>query len=161
MIQRVVYDTMLFVQTAALRPPRLHGTFKAIEESLVTLTMSDDLFDEIRRVLTDPDTRSILPSLEPPRVVSFLDAVRRSSLWFEAVVPYGILKRHPKDNHLLDLSIAAQTRFLVTWETRLLKLDRTNSTEGNELRTRVPGIRILEPPELLHELRRLERAEPS
>ncbi len=81
MTHRVVYDTMLFVQAAALRPPRLHGTFKAIEDSSESLAMSDDLFDEIRRVLTDPETRSILPSLEPPRVVSFLDAIRRSSLW--------------------------------------------------------------------------------
>ena len=58
------------------------------------------------------------------------------------------LPQHPKDDHLFDLAIQAQADYLVTWESRLLKLQSADTPEAQRLRQLAPKLTILTPKQL-------------
>ena len=155
MIPRVVYDTMLYFQAAAQEPPRLHGTFQAVEKGTVQLCLSNALFDEVTDVLSRPEMREKAPSLTPERVASFLTKTRSECLWAEEVPQRFTLPGHPDDDHFFNLAIAVNADFLVTWENRLLALDNPDSVDGQRLRSFVPQLRIITPTDLVASLRSL------
>jgi len=141
----VVYDTMLFFQAAAQNPPRLHGTFQALDAGTVRLCMSQELYDEIADVLTRPEIRKKAPSLTTTRVAQFLAKVKSVSRWFDEVPHVFTLAGHSDDDHIFNLAIAAQAQFLITWEGRILKLEHADSEEAKLLRTLAPVLAILSP----------------
>ena len=150
---RVVYDTMLFFQVAAQQPPRLHGSFQAIDAGRVQLCMSRDLFEEVADVLSRPEFLEKAPHFTPPIAAEFFAKVRSVSIWFEPVPRLFTLPEHAKDDHLFNLAIAAGADRLVTWESKLLSLQDQSSPDGQRLRTLAPNLRIVTPKELLAELK--------
>jgi predicted nucleic acid-binding protein len=72
---------------------------------------------------------------------------------YVSVVPRAFtLARHPKDDHLFNLAIAGRADYLVTFETRLLELDKKHSDDGARLRELTPELRIVAPSSLAAEL---------
>ncbi len=150
---RVVYDTMLFFQAAAQEPPRLHGSFQAIDSRRVQLCMSRELFDEIADVLSRKEFLEKAPHFTPQRAAQFFTKIKSVSAWMESVPSAFTLPDHLKDDHLFNLAIAAKADRLVTWEGRLLDLDAPGSADGQRLRDLAPQLRILTPVALMAELK--------
>ena len=148
--RRAVYDTMLFFQQAALSIDRTHATFKAVESGDIELCLSHALLLEIKQVLTRPEMLRKAPSLTPERVEKILSALMSRSTLFDPVPQIFHWPEHPDDDHLFNLAIAASADFLVTWETRLLKLPQSILLQ---LHAVAPHLRCLAPFELLAELR--------
>src|SRR5439155_14745277 len=103
---RAVYDTMLFFQVAAQEPPRIHGTFQAVDAGLVQLCMSQTLFDEIADVLSRAEFREKAPHFTPEVAAQFFAKVKSVSNWINPVPNAFTLPAHPDDDHLFDLAIA-------------------------------------------------------
>ena len=59
----------------------------------------------------------------------------------------------PGDDHIFNLAIHAHAEFLVTWETRMLKLAKKESENGTLLRRLAPNLRIVNPEEFVKILR--------
>jgi putative PIN family toxin of toxin-antitoxin system len=152
MSRAVVYDTMLFFQAAALPPDRIHGTFRVIENGQAQLCMSRALLAEISDVLNRPELRAKAPSLTPQRVTALLDAIVKRAQLFDPILHDFRWPDHPDDDHLFNLAIAAQAEFLVTWETRLLKLASSRTPEAERLASLAPNLQIVTPPEFLARL---------
>jgi len=152
-MKRVVYDTMLFFQAAAQQPPRLHGTFQAIDARKVQLCMSQDLFDEIVDVLGRPEFLEQAPHFTPDRAARFFAKIKSVSIWIDRVPDAFTLPDHSKDDHLFNLSIALHADRLVTWEKRLLALEESDSADGQRLRLLALSLHIVTPAELLAELK--------
>jgi putative PIN family toxin of toxin-antitoxin system len=150
---RVVYDTMLFFQVAAQQPPRLHGSFQAIDAGRVQLCMSRELLEEVADVLSRPEFLDKAPHFTPELAMQFFAKLRSASTWFEPVPNVFTLAEHPKDDHLFNLAIAARVDRLVTWESRLLRLQDQSSADVQRLRSLAPQLRIVTPKELLSELK--------
>ncbi|HEX4792267.1 MAG TPA: putative toxin-antitoxin system toxin component, PIN family [Humisphaera sp.] len=149
---RVVYDCMIFLQAAA-RPSRVHGTMGAIADGRVSLCVSPAIIEEVRDVLNRPELRAKFPALTPGHVDAFLnDQLARATLFFN-VPPVFSLPRDPKDEPYVDLAIAANARFLVTWNRKhLAYLMEGDTQEGAAFCQQFPEIRIVDPPTFLAEL---------
>lgn len=153
---RAVYDVMVFFQWATLpadQPQRVHGTLSALVDQDIRLCMSKAALDEIRMVLTDQELGKEYPSLTVERVDDILDRAMEYADWYENVPPVFSLSRHTKDDHLFNLAIAAQARYLVTFEKRILALQDGQTTAAKRLREMAPALRIVNPPALVQELK--------
>ena len=89
------------------------------------------------------ETWSQKPLPRPPQAgcgrqsakVGLADAIPNQFTWPE----------HPDDDHLFNLAIHAQAQFLVTWETRILKLSEDPSKAATELRRLAPHLQMITP----------------
>ena len=136
---------MVFFQWAVLPEHRQHRTIKSLYDGQIRLCLSLALLTEVRDVLTRPELATKFPSLTSERVNLVFQEARKLSEWFDNVPKRFSLPLHPKDDHLFDLAIESNASFLVTWETRLLKLQEQSSEHANQLKTLAPKLRIIEP----------------
>ena len=144
-----VYDAMVMLQWAALPPQgRQHATVTALTTGQLRLAMSQHLLDELRGLFFRPELQQRLPSLTPQRAASILKKALELADWFQTVPAQFSLPLHPKDDHLFDLAIEAQATYLVTWESRLLKLRDAQTPHAKRLRQLAPALAILTPSDL-------------
>ena len=140
----VVYDTMLFLQ-AAVQPVRVHRSFQAVQEGLVTLCLSAELLAEVRDVLTRRKMRQRFPALTPEAVDAFITETAAMAVMFDPVPSQFTWPTDPDDDHIFNLAIHAQAEYLVTWETRILRLPLETSESGSMLRQLAPQLQIVNP----------------
>ena len=137
------------LQWAALPPEgRRHATVTALMTGHLRLVMSRQLLDELRGLFFRPELQARLPSLTHERAALILQKALEFADWFDQVSTRFSLPQHPEDDHLFDLAIAAQAAYLVTWESRLLKLRDAHTPEAKRLRQLAPKLIILTPKEL-------------
>jgi putative PIN family toxin of toxin-antitoxin system len=144
---RVVYDTMVLLQ-AAIHPQRRYATIEAVEDGRLTLCTSAELFAELRDVLTRPSLMSKFPALTFERVALFLDSLNLLATSYSPVPHRFTWPQHPDDDHIFNLAIEAQANYLVTWETRILKLASNTTPDAVLLRNLAPGLSVVTPKEL-------------
>jgi predicted nucleic acid-binding protein len=101
--------------------------------------------DEVRAVLNRPELAERFPSLTADRTDAVLREARRHADWFEAVPKRYSLPSHPKDDHLFNLAIQANARYLVPWENRLLNVPHGLTDLARQLRELAPGLEIITP----------------
>jgi putative PIN family toxin of toxin-antitoxin system len=136
---RTVYDTMVFLQWAALPEGRNHATIRALYDGTVQLYVSQALFDEVHDVLSRPDVVARSPNITPDRLKQLLGAVLETANWVVDVPAAFTWAQHPDDDHLFNLAIACKAELLVTCETRILKLSTDNTPDAERLRTLAPN----------------------
>lgn len=144
---RVVYDTMLFFQ-AASRPQRVHATFRAVYDRRANLCVSPELLAEVHDVLTRPEHQARFPELTPEAVRAFLAEITSQATTFDPVPGIFTWPQHPDDDHLFNLAIEARADYLVTWETRILKLATDTKPAAELLRRLAPNLSIITPKQL-------------
>jgi putative PIN family toxin of toxin-antitoxin system len=141
---RVVFDTMIFLQNAA-RPGRVHRSFQLVRDGSLTLCLSPELLAEVRDVLSRDTIRRRFPALTDGVVDAFLADVLAVGELVSSVPRVFTWPRHPDDDHLFNLAIAAGAAYLVTWETRLLGLRETRHPDAGLLRPLAPDLAIVTP----------------
>jgi putative PIN family toxin of toxin-antitoxin system len=139
----VVYDTMLFLQ-AAVQPHRVHRTFRAVQDGLVNLCVSLELLAEVRDVLTRLKVREKFPALTPNVVDTFISETAALATIYDPPSVFTWPK-DPDDDHIFNLAIHAEAKYLVTWETRMLKLATEPSAVAESLRRLSPKLEIVNP----------------
>jgi putative PIN family toxin of toxin-antitoxin system len=143
----VVYDTMVFLQ-AAVHPERRYATFEAIEDKRVTLCTSSETIAEVGIVLLRPALATKFAALTPERVSHFLDLVNAAATSFSNVPRVFTWPHHPDDDHIFNLAIHSKAKYLVTWETRILKLATDTTPAADLLRKLAPDLAIITPKQL-------------
>ena len=137
--------------TAAWPPARhRHGI---IHPGQLRLVMSQPLLDELRGLLFRPELQQRLPSLTPQHAAAILKKTLEFADWFPLVPARFSQPSHPKDDHLFNQAIESQASYLVTWESRLLKLRQADTTDAKRLRQLAPALTILNPMELAETLK--------
>ena len=149
-----VYDTMLFLQ-AAVQPVRVHRSIQAVQEGLVTLCLSAELLAEVRDVLTRRKMRQRFPALTPEAVEAFITETAAMAMMFDPVPKQFTWPAHPDDDHIFNLASHAHAEYLVTWETRILKLPLETSESGSMLRQLAPQLQIVNPEQFAQVLKSL------
>ena len=146
---------MVMFQWATLPQERRHGTDRAVAEGRVVQCLAPELLEEIRDLLSRPTTRAKFGGmLTTERIAAFLDVIRKLSEWTEPLPAVFTLADHTKDDHLFNLAIAGKAEYLVTFETRLLKLEAKHPDAATRLRDLAPSLKIVDPPTLATELLR-------
>lgn len=153
---RVVYDSMLFFQWAALSPQARRGTVELVETGKVVLCLSADLVTEVRELLARPAIRAKSSHLTDGRVASVLALANSCGAWFTDVPSVFRHSRHSDDDHIFNLAIVAKADFLVTWEERHLRMAAKHPDDMAQLRNFAPALRIVDPPTLLRDLRQFD-----
>lgn len=148
----VVYDTMLFLQ-AAVQPHRVQRTFQAVQQGLVSLCLSAELLAEVRDVLTRGKVREKSPALTPGVVDTFIGETAAMATMFDppSVFTWPV---DPGDDHIFNLAIHTRAEYLVTWETRMLKLANEMSEAAESLRRLAPKLQIVNPEQFAEALYR-------
>jgi putative PIN family toxin of toxin-antitoxin system len=145
---------MVMLQWAALpEGGRQHTTLTALTAGQLRLAMSQRLLDEVRGIFFRPELQQRLPSLTPQHAAAILKRITELADFLPAVPTRFSLPQHPKDNHLFDLAIETKADYLVTWESRLLKLQAADISEGQRLRQLAPNLTILNPKQLADALK--------
>jgi putative PIN family toxin of toxin-antitoxin system len=153
MPERVVFDCTLFVQAVASDKGPAFACLTAAEQGRVTLLLSADILAEVQDVLSRPLLRAKLPILTPQRVETFMSKIKSVGVLAPHPPHAFTLPRDRNDEPYTDLAVAANARYLVTWNDRHLSyLMRKDTPEGMDFCRRFPRITILSPPAFLEEL---------
>lgn len=144
---------MIFFQWAVLRENRQHRTVKLLYDGTARLCLSPLLMDEISDVLTRPELLQRFPELTTARTTAVLEQAEAMADWFDSVPNVFTWPQHPDDDHLFNLAIHAQAEYLVTWESRLLRLPASSSPAAKRLHELAPALSIVTPKELAARLK--------
>ncbi|HET6247539.1 MAG TPA: putative toxin-antitoxin system toxin component, PIN family [Tepidisphaeraceae bacterium] len=153
---RVVYDCVVFLQGVGRRGNAARKCLDLVDDGTVQLCLSADVLAEIEDVLHRPEIRRKFPLIESANSKTLLRTARNKAMLLADVPKAFQLPRDPDDEPYTDLAIAADAKFLVTWNDRhLTYLMRQETPEGVEFCRRFPSVKIVDPPTFLAEIRRL------
>jgi putative PIN family toxin of toxin-antitoxin system len=139
---------MVFFQ-AASRPegPAARLFVQFVEAGDLTLFVSDAILDEVRDVLRRPRIRAKNPTITDERVEDFLNHIDQIAEEIDVVPAAHALPRDPDDEPYLNLALAANAHYLVTWDKDLLDL-----MQDTDFHAQYPQLAILTPVALLQAL---------
>ncbi len=152
MRDRAVLDCMVFLQAAARTEGPAAACLELVRRGKIDLVIHPDILKEIEDVLTRPKVLAKFPALSSDAVKNFLDEVDKLSKSVLDVRKHFLFERDPKDEIYLNLAIAANARYLVTWDKDLLDLMKLEKEEAQSFQSRFPGLIILSPVALLQKL---------
>ena len=144
MMPVAVFDCMVFVQALANSKRPAWACYELVRGGRLHLHVSPEILAEIGDVLSRPKVRRKLPALTDEAVEAFLRDVLGRAAMLSDVPEAFRLERDPKDERYINLALAADASYLVTWDRDLLDL---MNDEG--FRQQFPHLTILEPPALL------------
>jgi uncharacterized protein len=152
-LPRVVLDTVVFVQALISGRGASAGCIERLRRGQFILLLSEPLLAEMREVPLRPELRRRYSHLTGERVAAFLSEVQLMGVMVYAPPRAFVLPRDPDDEPLIDLAVAGEADYLVTWNERhLTYLMRGDTPEGRDFRARFPAVRIVSPPEFIARL---------
>jgi putative PIN family toxin of toxin-antitoxin system len=139
---------MVFLQ-AASRPggPAARLFIEFVEAGHLILSVSDAILAEVRDVLGRPAIRAKNPTITDDGVEDFIHRIDRVARKIDDVPTAYSLPRDPDDEPYLNLALAANADYLVTWDKDMLDL-----MQDKGFRTQYPHLTILNPVALLQAL---------
>jgi putative PIN family toxin of toxin-antitoxin system len=153
---RVVYDCVVFLQGAGRRDNAARKCLDLVDSGSVCLCLSPEVLAEIDDVLHRPEILRRFPLVTTAASQTLLRTARNKSILLASVPKVFALPRDPDDEPYTDLAIAADAKYLVTWNDRhLTYLMRQDTPEGIDFCRRFPGLKIIDPPTFLAEIREL------
>ena len=156
---RVVYDCVVFLQGVGKRTNAARKCLELVDDGTVQLCLSPDVLAEIDDVLHRPELLRKFPLIESEDSQTLLRTARNKAMLLSEVPQSFKLPRDADDEPFTDLAIAADAKFLVTWDDRhLTYLMRQDTLEGTDFCRRFPNIKIVDPPTFLAEIRHLGNA---
>jgi predicted nucleic acid-binding protein len=111
------------------------------------LFVSNDVVAEMDSVPRRPELTRRYSHLTAQRVDAFVKDVRSFAVHIAAPPKIFALPRDSKDEPYIDLAVAADASYLVTWNDRhLTYLMRKDTPEGVEFCRKFPALTIVTPP---------------
>ncbi len=151
----VVFDTMILYQATASPTGPAAELLRQLEAGRFILHVSYEILDEARDVLSRPKLRAKSPRVTDETVQETFDALSRLAQTFSPVPSLFSLPRDPDDEPYLNLALAADADYLVTWDKDLLDL-----MQDATFRAQYPRLIILNPVALLQILRSPAQQQP-
>jgi uncharacterized protein len=150
---RVVLDTVVFVQALISGRGASAGCVDRLKAGTFTLFLSDATYDELISVPLRPELTRKYSHLSEDHVRRFVADIDALAIRIPKPPNVFSLPRDPKDEPFIDLAVAGDVDFIVTWNDRhLTYLMRGDTDEGREFCRRFPRVRIVSPPEFLREI---------
>jgi uncharacterized protein len=147
---RAVLDTVVYVQNLISSRGPAAAIFDYARAGRFVLLLSEALLAEVRDVPLRPELRSRFRHLNEERVEAFVSEVVSLGVSIARPPTALSLPRDPKDEPLIDLAVAGEATYLVTWNRRhLTYLMAGDTPEGREFITRFPLLKIISPVEFL------------
>jgi uncharacterized protein len=146
---KVVFDTVVYLQATLNPAGPAFAALQLVDAQRIRLVSSDETLDELAEVLSRPRLRAKYPHLTDERRDQLLAVIRHVAEVLPSVPRILTLLRDPDDEPFLNLAVASGARYLVTRDRDTLDL-----MSDSDFVTRNPGLKIVEPVELLRILAR-------
>lgn len=146
---RVVLDCMTYLQATASPNGPAAACLRLLERGVFELFYSEDILREVADVLSRPKLRKKNPLLTEERTQEFVEQVRRIGTIIDAVPVRFTFPRDPKDEPYLNLALACDADYLVSWDNDLLDLMTSTASEAVDFHRHCPHLAIVTPPAFL------------
>nr|WP_238602703.1 putative toxin-antitoxin system toxin component, PIN family [Fimbriiglobus ruber] len=145
---------MVFLQATARPSGPAAACFRHAEDGRIRLVTSDVILREIRNVLDRPKVRAKNPQLTDASIAAFL--TRLNELAPPRTDAQSVFRypRDPKDEPYLNLAIAENADYLVSWDKDILDLATSDGPEARIFRNLAPRLQIMNPADFLALMRR-------
>ena len=150
---RVVFDCNVLLLAAARQKSVAASCLDLAEKGLVQLIVSKDVLMEIEDVLNRPEVRTYFPELSDETVGAFVKRLLNLSDFVSSVPRTFRYSRDEDDETYISLAIVAAADFIVSRDRDLLDLMTGYTDECKEFRQRFRTLRVLEPADLLRQVK--------
>ena len=148
-IPRVVYDCNVFWRAFFSSSGVGHECYRLLAEKRVLHFASPATVDELIEVLSRADTLSRFPGSNAEDVEEFVRYVVSISSLVKTVPHVFDLPRDVDDELYVDLAVAVEADYLVTFDRDLLDLMTGFDDASKEFRQKFRNIKVVRPDELL------------
>jgi putative PIN family toxin of toxin-antitoxin system len=146
MIHHAVFDCMVLLQAVTNERGPASACLRLVEEKRLSLIISAPILTEVQDVFARPKIRAKFPHLTDERVEAFFRWIGEQGVTLNEVPQAFSYSRDPDDEPYINLAIAGNARYLVSWDKDLLDL-MADAT----FRQHFPNLIILDPVTLLRE----------
>ncbi len=141
---------MVFIQGAGRRTSPARRCLEYVATRHVQLGLSDAVLAELADVMTRSRVLMRFPNLQSRTATELLDAAKTLAVYVPNPPKAISLPRDPNDEPYLDLAVAIDAAYLVTWNQRhLTYLMHEDDPEAVQFRTEHPRLKIIDPPGFL------------
>ncbi len=154
---RVVFDCMIYLQATANESSPAAALLRMMDDSIISLFVSNDILDEVRDVLSRPKIRQKNLRITDQRVDALLTRLAEQGTLLESVPKHFSYERDPKDEKYINLAVEANASYLVSRDNDLLDLMREDLAVGKDFRQQFPTLMILNPVAFLRQIEQLPR----
>ncbi len=128
-----------------------------VENDKIELFVSEDVFGEIRDVLTRPKLQARFPLLTGERVRRLLEILSQKATFIKNVPEIFSYLRDPKDEKYINLAVKAKAHYIISRDNDLLDLMTAFTDEAKEFRQRFRPLKVVEPIEFLRIMKTTEQ----
>lgn len=146
---KVIFDCNIFLQAFLSAKGIASKCLKLVEDKVIDLYISHDIFNEVKAVLSRPEFQAKFPHATIENLAVFLENIQESATFIRPVGNHFELSRDKKDEPYLNLAIEIKADFIVSWDKDLLYLMNDISVEAKEFRQKSRPLKIVEPIEFL------------
>jgi putative PIN family toxin of toxin-antitoxin system len=111
---RVVFDCMIYLQATANESSPAAALLRMMDDSIISLFVSNDILDEVRDVLSRPKIRQKNLRITDQRVDALLTRLAEQGTLLESVPKHFSYERDPKDEKYINLAVEANASYLLT-----------------------------------------------
>jgi putative PIN family toxin of toxin-antitoxin system len=151
-IPGAVFDCVVLLQAAVSKKGPAFACIKLVESGQVRIFLSPEALGEATDVLKRPELQRKFKTLTAEVADAFLRDLTDMADFLSDVPKVFTYPRDPDDEPYINLAVAADARYLVTWDNDLLDLMDEATAAGLDFRQRFPNLRILTPVALIREL---------
>jgi len=149
----VVFDCMVFLQAVANEESVAAQAVDLMETGEVQLFVSVETLKEIRDVLNRPKIRARFRTITDTRVEGLFQRLDLRAIFVPNVPQAFEYARDPKDEPYINLAVAVGADYIVSRDNDLLDLMTGHSLECKEFRQRFRSLRVIEPLDLLEQIK--------
>jgi putative PIN family toxin of toxin-antitoxin system len=151
-----VFDCVVYIQAVLSSRGPAFACLALAEEEHVSLYISPDILDEVKRSLASPSLRRKYSAITDESVETFLARVVAAATLTQNPPAIFSLRRDPKDEPYLNLAIEQHVPFVVSRDKDLLDL-----MQDDTFRKTYTWLTVIDPAGFLKHVRAADATEPG
>lgn len=141
---KAVFDCNIFWQIFFSATGTGSRCWELVTSERVELIISHDVLDEVRDVLTRPETRSRFAKATSENVDIFIEEVIENATFVAVVEKRFEYPRDPKDEPYINLAVQTEAHYIVSRDKDLLDLMTGHDAESKAFRQRFRPLKVVD-----------------
>ncbi len=144
-----IFDCNIYLQAFLSGKGTAHKCRKLVDDNLIELYISRDIFNEVKDVLTRPEIRAKFPHATVEAAAAFIEDINKKAVFVRSVKKHFELPRDRKDEPYINLAVEVGAHYIVSRDNDLLDLMSDFDAESKAFRQKFRQLKIIEPIEFL------------
>ena len=143
-IVKAVFDCNVFWQIFFSETGIGSKCWKLVTDGNVELFVSNEILEELKDVLTRPETQRRFSQATDEKVSTFIDEIVDNATFISSVKLVFRYTRDPKDEPYINLAVQEEAHYIVSRDKDLLDLMTGYDDESKEFRQRFRSLKIVD-----------------